>query len=208
MRATNEWSNFGPKYGGNGQWAYNSNNASIKQFFSVGAQRAKPYAANSLFTMATRGLGDTAVTLTDAEAVISLENVVKAQREVLDSVFNETDVTDIPQMWCLYKEVQGYYEQEGLTVPDDITLLWADDNWGNVRRLPIKNETQRAGGAGVYYHIDYVGDPRNYKWINTIKLEHTVEQVRTVFVQEWKLADVGRCNLHMQDRQIVSGFST
>jgi hypothetical protein len=51
-------------------------------------------------------------------------------------------------MWCLYKEVQGYYEDLGLTVPDDVTLLWTDDNWGNIRRLPINNETERSGGAG------------------------------------------------------------
>lgn len=131
--------------------------------------------------MATRGLGDTAVTLTDAQAVASLEQVVKAQREILTTQFPGVDITTIPQMWCLYKEVQGYYEQEGLTVPDDITLLWADDNWGNVRRLPIASEYNRTGGAGVYYHVDYVGDPRNYKWINTIQLSKTVEQVCPCF---------------------------
>lgn len=101
-------------------------------------------------------------------------------------------------MWCLYKEVQGYYENNGLTVPDDVTLLWTDDNWGNLRRLPISNETARSGGAGVYYHVDYVGvcifehvertietdlqkDPRDYKWINTIQLSKTVEQVSLYF---------------------------
>lgn len=54
--------------------------------------------------------------------------------------------------------MQGYYEA-GMTVPEDITLLWTDDNWGNIRRLPVGNETSRSGGAGVYYHFDYVGDP-------------------------------------------------
>lgn len=125
--------------------------------------------------------------------------MVASQRSILGEVFNGTNVTDIPQMWCLYKEVQGYYENYGLTVPDDVTLLWADDNWGNVRRLPLANETGRAGGAGefqpifeptasswltqkigVYYHIDYVGNPVDYKWINTIQLEKTVEQVSPV----------------------------
>jgi hypothetical protein len=179
MRATNEWPTFGKQYGGNNQWAYNSNNASIEQFFRYGAQRAKPYAASSLFTMAMRGSGDTAIGLTDEQAIIVVENAVKAQIKILSEVFNGTNVTEIPQMWCLYKEVQGYYEHNGLTVPDHITLLWADDNWGNLRRLPLANETSRSGGAGVYYHVDYVGDPRDYKWINTIQLEHTVEQVRS-----------------------------
>jgi hypothetical protein len=72
----------------------------------------------------------------------------------------------VPQVWALYKEVQGYYET-GLRVPDDVTLLWAEDNWGNVRRLPTPEERERPGGAGVYYHFDYHGGPRSYQWINT-----------------------------------------
>lgn len=148
MRATNEWTTFGPLYGGNGQWAYNTNNKSINAFFTYGVERAKPYATNSLITMATRGLGDTSITLTGPQAVSLLENVIASQRKILGTVFNDTNVTDIPQMWCLYKEVQGYYEQLGLTVPDDITLLWTDDNFGNIRRLPLANETSRSGGAG------------------------------------------------------------
>jgi hypothetical protein len=82
------------------------------------------------------------------EAVQILKDVVNEQRTILGQVFNGTNITDIPQMWCLYKEVQGYYEDYGLTVPDDITLLWSDDNFGNIRRLPLVNETGRAGGAG------------------------------------------------------------
>ncbi|TVY88717.1 hypothetical protein LAWI1_G004163, partial [Lachnellula willkommii] len=192
MRATNEWSNFGKQYGGNGQWEYDTNNASLSAFFTVGAQRAKPYAANSLFTMAMRGSGDTAITLTQAQAIAVLQNVVAKQREILAEVFNETKIEEIPQVWCLYKEVQGYYEN-GLTVPDDVTLLWADDNWGNIRRLPTASETNRSGGAGiwadtfgigVYYHFDYVGDPRDYKWINTIQLQKTVEQMQLAYARQ------------------------
>lgn len=78
--------------------------------------------------MAMRGSGDTAITLSEAFAIQTLEETVASQRSILADVFNGTNVTDIPQMWCLYKEVQGYYES-GMTVPDDITLLWADDNW-------------------------------------------------------------------------------
>ncbi|KAH8813045.1 hypothetical protein F5884DRAFT_751339 [Xylogone sp. PMI_703] len=183
MRATNEWNNFGHQYGGNGQWEYDTNNASLIPFFVYGAQRAKPYGGNSLFTMAMRGSGDTAIQLSTAEAIQVVTNVVNEQTKILEQVFPETNVTDIPQMWCLYKEVQGYYEG-GMTVPDQITLLWADDNWGNVRRLPLANETSRLGGAGVYYHMDYVGDPRDYKWINTIQLEKTVEQMQLAYKRQ------------------------
>ena len=64
----------------------------------------------------------------------------------------------VPQVWALYKEVQDYYEK-GMRVPDDVTLLWCDDNWGNIRRLPTAEERKRPGGAGIYYHFDYVGGP-------------------------------------------------
>ncbi|MCX6328286.1 MAG: glycosyl hydrolase 115 family protein, partial [Bacteroidia bacterium] len=70
------------------------------------------------------------------------------------------------QLWCLYKEVQDYYNA-GMRVPDDVTLLWAEDNWGNVRRLPTAEERKRNGGAGIYYHFDYHGGPRSYQWLNT-----------------------------------------
>ncbi len=75
-------------------------------------------------------------------------------------------MTKIPQLWCLYKEVQGYYNA-GMRVPDDVTLLWAEDNWGNLRRVPAAGERTRTGGAGIYYHFDYHGGPRSYQWINT-----------------------------------------
>src|SRR5260221_14416115 len=64
-----------------------------------------------------------------------------------------------------------------MRVPDDVTLLWCDDNWGNLRRLPATTDRHRAGGAGVYYHFDYVGGPRNYKWVNTIPLPRVWEQM-------------------------------
>lgn len=173
MRATNEWNTFGK-----GVWRWDLNNASIKPFFEYGAERAKPYINSSLFTMAMRGSGDTAITLSQNQAIEVLENVVFTQRDILTNLFG--NATSVPQMWCLYQEVQGYY-QAGLTVPDDITLLWADDLWGNLRRVPINNETDRSGGAGIYYHFDFVGDPRDYKWINTIQLEKTWEQMTLAY---------------------------
>jgi hypothetical protein len=148
-RATKEWNTFGAAYGGNGQWEYDTNNASISKFFEYGALRAKPYGANTLFTMAMRGSGDTAILLTQAQAIKVLEDVVAEQQRILKEVFNGTNIDDIPQMWCLYKEVLGYFEA-GMTVPDDITLLYSDDNWGNTRRLPIGDETSRIGGAGEF----------------------------------------------------------
>jgi hypothetical protein len=86
----------------------------------------------------------------------------------------------VPQLWALYKEVQEYYEK-GMRVPDDVTLLWCDDNWGNIRRLPTPEERGRGGGAGIYYHLDYVGGPRNYKWLNSTPITKVWEQMNLAF---------------------------
>ncbi|KAI1077309.1 glycoside hydrolase family 115 protein [Whalleya microplaca] len=179
MRAQNEFGTFYTNEG-LGPWAYNLNNQTIDEYFVYGAQRAKPYARNSLWTMGMRGSGDTAIEGLGVDVIVNmLETLVHNQQAILEDVL-EVNVTDVPQLWCLYKEVMSYL-LEGLTIPEDITLLWADDNWGNIRRVPIKDEKTRSGGAGVYYHFDYVGDTRNYKWINTIQLEKTAEQMQLAY---------------------------
>ncbi|KAI1205619.1 glycoside hydrolase family 115 protein [Annulohypoxylon truncatum] len=179
MRAQNEFGTFYTNEG-LGPWAYNLNNKTIDEYFVYGAQRAKPYARNSLWTMGMRGTGDTAIEGLGVEFIVSmLETLVHNQRAIIEDVLG-VKIEEAPQLWCLYKEVMSYIQQ-GLTIPEDITLLWADDNWGNVRRVPIGNETIRSGGAGIYYHFDYVGDTRDYKWINTIQLEKTAEQMQLAY---------------------------
>jgi hypothetical protein len=83
-------------------------------------------------------------------------------------------------MWALYKEVQDYYDK-GMNVPDDVTLLLCDDNWGNLRKLPRPDAKPRKGGYGIYYHYDYVGGPRNYKWLNSNQIERTWEQMHLAY---------------------------
>ncbi|KAK1147750.1 ATP synthase mitochondrial F1 complex assembly factor 1 [Aspergillus melleus] len=162
----------------NGDWNWDTNRENVTVFFKEGAERTKDF--ESLYTLGMRGLGDVASPTITAK---SLGDIVNIQQQVLSDVFNVSDVSSIPQMWCLYKEVGGYF-QDGLRVPDDITLLWADDNWGNIQRLPVDNETDREAGAGVYYHFDYVGDPRDYKWINTISLQKTWEQMHLAYKRD------------------------
>ncbi len=116
--------------------------------------------------MGLRGADDTEMAPGGPEANRSLlEEIVNVQRGIIAEEINP-DVTRVPQVWCLYKEVLDYYKA-GMRVPDDVTLLWAEDNWGNIRRLPTKNELNRSGGAGIYYHFDYHGGPRSYQWINS-----------------------------------------
>ncbi|WP_187388999.1 glycosyl hydrolase 115 family protein, partial [Yersinia ruckeri] len=117
-----------------------------------------------------------------------LEQVVADQRRIIAEVTGKP-ASATPQVWALYKEVQDYYDH-GMKVPDDVTLLFSDDNWGQLRRLPDPAAPPRSGGYGIYYHFDYVGGPRNYKWINTNQIEKVWQQmdlayrhdVRTIWI--------------------------
>jgi hypothetical protein len=152
-------------------WDWKSNQSNLKKYMQEGAVRAKNW--ETLWTMGMRGDGDTASPTLDAN---SLVDVINFQQTTLKSTLNVSSLNNVPQMWCVYKEVGGYY-QAGMKVPDDVTILWSDDNSGNIQRLPIASEVNRIGNAGIYYHFDYVGDPRNYKWINSIQLSKTWQQM-------------------------------
>jgi hypothetical protein len=166
MRAQQEWKRHGV-----GAWDYSTNAANLDDFWRAGVRRNRSY--EELTTIGMRGDGDMAMSAATNTAL--LEKIVADQRKILTEEVN-SDVTKVPQVWALYKEVQDYYEA-GMRVPDDVTLLWCDDNWGNIRRLPTPEERKRPGGAGIYYHFDYVGDPRSYKWLLTYPIPKIWEQM-------------------------------
>jgi hypothetical protein len=166
MRAQQEW-----KRHGTGPWDYSKNAPFLRQFWEQGLQRNKDY--ENIVTIGMRGDGD--MPMSESANIALLEQIVSDQRKIISDLYQREAAT-VPQDWALYKEVQEYYEK-GMRVPDDVTLLWCDDNWGNIRRLPTAEERKRGGGAGIYYHFDYVGDPRSYKWINTNALPKTWEQM-------------------------------
>jgi len=169
LRAQQEWDR---SYGRtNGPWNYNKvdQRPVLQQFWREGVRRNKNY--ESIFTIGLRAENDSGAELGKELT----ELVMGDERKILAEEINP-DLTQVPQLWCLYKEVQAYYNQ-GLKVPDDVTMLWADDNWGNVRRLPTAAERQRSGGAGIYYHFDYHGGPRSYQWINTSPIAKIWEQM-------------------------------
>jgi len=168
MRAWKEWSRAG---NGPHSWDYSKNDTKLRAFWKAGLERTKDY--EKVITLGMRGDGDEP--MSETESVALLERIVADQRKLIGEIINPS-VEQIPQVWALYKEVQGYYER-GMRVPDDVIQLWCDDNWGNIRRLPTAEERKRSGGAGVYYHFDYVGGPRNYKWINTVPLPKIWEQM-------------------------------
>jgi hypothetical protein len=166
LRAQQEW-----KRHGEGPWDYTANAKTLDAFWEQGIERNKNY--ESVITLGMRGDGD--MPMSEKDNIALLEKIVADQREIIARHQTPTLASD-PQVWALYKEVQGYYEK-GMRVPDDITLLWCDDNWGNIRRLPTADERKRSGGAGIYYHFDYVGDPRSYKWLNTNYIPKIWEQM-------------------------------
>ncbi|HVU16638.1 MAG TPA: glycosyl hydrolase 115 family protein [Candidatus Didemnitutus sp.] len=175
LRAQKEWDRrFEPTLG---HWNYAKTPDVLENFWREGIRRNRDF--ESIVTLGLRGANDTEMAPGGPAANRTLlEHIVDRQRIILKE---ESEPNRSPaQMWCLYKEVQDYYEA-GMRVPDDITLLWADDNWGNVRRLPTATERKRPGGAGVYYHFDYHGSPRNYQWINTSPLPKIWEQMSTAW---------------------------
>jgi hypothetical protein len=170
LRAQQEW-----KRHGTGPWDYTTNAKTLNAFWEEGIERNKNY--ESVITLGMRGDGD--MPMAENNDIALLEQIVTDQREIIARHRTPTVDAD-PQVWALYKEVQGYYEN-GMRVPDDVTLLWSDDNWGNIRRLPTAEERKRSGGAGIYYHFDYVGDPRSYKWLNTYSITKVWEQMNRAY---------------------------
>ena len=160
---------------GKGEWDYNHNAQNLRDFWTYGIERAKNW--ESVITVGMRGDGDEP--MSEGANISLLENIVKDQRKIIEKVTGKK-AKETPQVWALYKEVQEYYDK-GMRVPDDITLLLCDDNWGNVRKLPNLNEKPRSGGYGMYYHFDYVGAPRNSKWININPIPRIWEQMNLTY---------------------------
>ena len=171
-----------------GAWNYATNKANLDRFFREGIERMK--GTDDIVTIGMRGDGDEAMgNGTDTKL---LESIIDNQRRIIKEV-TKRPAKETPQIWALYKEVQDYYDA-GLRVPDDVTILLCDDNWGNVRRLPTAEEQKRKGGWGLYYHVDYVGAPRNTKWINVTPIQNMWEQLTLAYdggIQKLWILNVG-----------------
>ena len=167
------------KDGAEGPWDYTANRKVLDRFFTEGMERAKD--TEDLITIGMRGDGDAALGKEGEEAkyISLLESIIKNQRKIIRTVTGRP-AEERPQVWALYKEVQQYYDL-GLRVPDDVTILLSDDNWGDVRKLPTAEERRRKGGWGIYYHVDYVGAPRNSKWLNITPIQNMWEQLQLTY---------------------------
>ena len=171
-----------------GAWNYSTNKENLDRFFREGIERMK--GTDDIVTIGMRGDGDEAMgNSTDTKL---LETIIENQRRIIKEV-TKRPAKETPQIWALYKEVQDYYDA-GLRVPDDVTILLCDDNWGNVRRIPNAEEKKRKGGWGLYYHVDYVGAPRNTKWINVTPIQNMWEQLQLAYnggIQKLWILNVG-----------------
>jgi hypothetical protein len=169
-RAHAEW-----RKTGKGPWNYETNEAVLRQFWKEGIDRIDNH--ETIVSLGMRGDGDLA--MSDETNIALLERIVSDQRKMIADV-TQKKITETPQLWALYKEVQDYYDR-GMRAPDDVTLLLCDDNWGNIRKLNKVEDSLRSGGYGIYYHFDYVGGPRNYKWVNTNAIARVWEQMHLAY---------------------------
>lgn len=158
-----------------GPWNYQKNKANLQKFFREGIERMK--GTEQIVTIGMRGDGDEAMS-EEADTKL-MTNIINDQRKIIADVTGRK-ASETPQVWALYKEVLDYYDK-GMKVPDDVTLLLCDDNWGNVRRVPNAQERKHKGGWGLYYHVDYVGAPRNSKMLNCTPVQNPWEQLTLAY---------------------------
>ena len=188
MRNTNgEW-----KRDGVGEYDYVHNSAHVLSFWE---QRVKEVAGlDNLYTLGMRGVHDGAMngakTIEEQKAVLT--KVLKDQRDLLAKYVNK-DVTQVPQVFIPYKEVLDVYHA-GLQVPDEVTLMWCDDNYGYIRHFPTAEERARKGGNGVYYHVSYWGRPHDYLWLGTAHPSLVYQQMSLAYergIQKMWILNVG-----------------
>lgn len=185
--AAGEW-----KRRGEGAYDYVNNSAAVYKFWE---DRVKEVADQEiLYTLGMRGVHDGkmqgAKTVEEQKAVI--DRVFVDQRGLIGKYVNK-DMTKVPQVFIPYKEVLDIYHA-GLQVPDDITLMWCDDNYGYIRHSPTAEERVRKGGNGVYYHVSYWGRPHDHLWLSTMSPSLIYQQMKLAYdqgIQKMWILNVG-----------------
>ena len=163
----------------NGPWNYATNAENIREFWRERIERFGSY--ENLYTMGMRGAGDLPMGGGENvdEKVELLGQVIQDQREILKDVLQQ-EITQIPQAFMAYKEVLDLYDH-GLDLPEDIIMVWPDDNYGYLKRLPSPKEQERPGGSGIYYHLSYLGRPHDYLWLSTKAPAHIWSELHKAY---------------------------
>jgi len=189
--ADKEWN-----WHGEGAWNYHSNRDNIYKFWEQGMTKRKDYEA--IVTLGMRGQADTSILGPNAtlkDNMHLMQSVLTDQRKIVTDVHGRADA--VPQMIALYKEVEDFYygdDSGKLDVPDDVTLMLCDDNFGHLRTLPTEKMRKRRGGFGMYYHFDYRGGPISYEWINQTplcKVWHNMTMAYEAGIREVWIVNVG-----------------
>ena len=202
MRSGAEYSKVrGPKSPYGDAWSYVTNKEGILKFWEDGVKRSIGH--NVFPTVGMRGENDSKMLGEDSlisDNVRLLKEIITKQREMIHEHL-ETDGKKVPQLFAVYKEVEDYYfgggSEEGLRgleELEDVTLLLCEDNWGNMRALPEAFERNHKGGFGMYFHLDYHGDPVSYEWVSSTELSKIWEQMTEAYeygVRELWIVNVG-----------------
>ncbi len=175
-----------------GDFNYFTNSDKVKQYWLE--RVSESIKGEYIFTIGMRGIHDSGMegNATKEEKVKLLEKIILDQRKMLTETLVKPN-EDIPQVLTLYKEVLDIYNN-GLTVPDDVTLMWTDDNYGYIRRLSDQTEQKRKGGSGVYYHLSYWGRPHDYLWLSSTQpglIWHEMSRAYQNGAQKIWIANVG-----------------
>ena len=177
---------------GNGEYDYVNNSDNVLRFWE---ERVRDVANQEIiYTLGMRGVHDGAMngakTVEEQKAVLS--KAFNDQRRLLSQYVNK-DVAKVPQVFIPYKEVLDVYNA-GLDVPEDVTLMWCDDNYGYIRHFPTEQERRRQGGNGVYYHVSYWGRPHDYLWLGTFSPYLLYQQMKEAYdqgIQKMWILNVG-----------------
>lgn len=194
FRAGEEWRKVYANYGTNNLWDFSKNAEAITKFWEDGLLRNKTY--ENIITLGMRGECDSALEGSDKENIDLLKKIILTQKDLL----KKHNLEKQPQVLTIYKEVEKYWygtkNAEGLKdweVLDDVTIMLAEDNFGNVRTLPSKENKTRKAGWGMYYHFDYHGGPNSYEWVNTTPIEKVWEQMSMAY--EYGVRDIWIVNV-------------
>ncbi|UQZ32813.1 hypothetical protein C2I18_04115 [Paenibacillus sp. PK3_47] len=195
FRAGSEWQKVYQQYGTSNLWDFARNRQAITEFWEDGIKRNKEYP--NLITLGMRGESDSALEGSDRDNIELLKDIILTQKRLL----RKYNLEHAPQILAVYKEVEKYWygtaEVVGLKdwdVLNDVTILLADDNFGNLRKIPAGSEQRRSAGWGMYYHFDYHGGPHSYEWVNTVPLGKIWEQMCMAFdygIREVWIVNVG-----------------
>jgi len=174
-----EWHRWEPSSGERGQWNFDENPAQITEYWKQRVETTANY--DGIYTVGMRGIHDGSMPggKNIKEKVQILGRVLDTQREMLTGITGK-EITSVPQIFCPYKEVLELYKA-GAYIPEDVSIMWADDNHGYIRQLSDVKERERPGGAGIYYHISYWGRPHDFLWIESVPVSLIWEEMHKAY---------------------------